>query len=176
MKQPKGKVPKKTKPIGGPFLAAAVFCDHVIQEADGPLSAIRIVDRINVAIPFDAPPDLPSDAKRIPVQTWTLLMFKSGAAGGKHVVSLVIHSPSGKKKESLKQEMTFGDEPTGGANMRIQLAMGIMEGGLFLIDVVLDGRVLTRMPLQVTLVRQPKPTESPEAATPKPAKSKRKGK
>ena len=165
---------KTVKSIGGPFLATAVFCDHVIQETDGPLSAIRIVDQINVAIPFDAPPDVPSEAKRIPVQTWTLLMFKTGGSPGTHVVSLIIHSPSGKRKESLKQELTFGDEPTGGANMRIQLAIGVMEGGLFLIDVVLDGKVLTRMPLQVTLVRQVKPTESPE--TTKPAKSKRKGK
>lgn len=174
MKRSMNKAPKKSKPIGGPFLAAAIFCENIMQEADGPLSAIRIVDKIDVAIPFDAPPDLPSEENRIQVQTSTLLMLKSGGSPGKHVVSLVIQSPSGKKKEGLKQELTFNEAPSGGANMRIQLAISIMEGGLFLVDVVLDGRVLTRMPLQITLIRQPKPAESHEAT--KPAKPRPKGK
>jgi hypothetical protein len=160
----------KLKPVGGPFLAAAIFCDSIVQGMDGALSAIRIVDKINVTIPAEAPPNVPSEEIRVPVTTWLLLMFKSGSAKGKHKVELVVHSPSGKKQDGLKQEVTLSPNPSGGANLRIQFAIGVKEGGLFMIDVVLDGEVVTRMPLLISLTRE-------EAKPPaeKPAKSKRKG-
>ena len=168
---------KKQKPIGGPFLASAVFCDFVMRGDDGTMSAIRIVDKINVMVPAEAPPDVPSEEKRIPVAIWTLLIFKTGSAKGKHVVSLVVQSPSGKRQDGPKHEVKMGPEPQGGANLRIHLGLAIKAGGLFVVDVLLDGKVVTRMPLLISVARE----ESPKAATPavlnekpsKPAKNKR---
>ena len=106
------------------------------------------------------------------MQTWVLLMFKSGSAKGKHEVALMIHSPAGKKTPSLKQEFVLSPNPSGGANVRVQFGMAVKEGGLFLVDVLLDGKVVTRMPLQVDITREVAATiTSPPA--PKTAKSKR---
>ena len=143
----------KRKPIGGPYLAAAVFCDNVVRGEDGAMSAIRIVDRLNVAVPADAPPDVPSESHRIAVTIWTLIMFKTGDGKGKHTVSLVVQSPSGKRTKGPKHELNFSAEPQGGANLRIQVGLGIKEGGLFFIDVFLDGKRATRMPLLISVTR-----------------------
>ena len=45
---------------------AAVFCESIMQDSDGMHSAIRIMDTIQMMIPPDAPPDVPSKEK--PVQ------------------------------------------------------------------------------------------------------------
>ena len=58
-----------------------------------------------ITIPAGAPENVPSESAKLPVTTWLLLMFKSGSAKGKRELTLVIHSPSGKKQESLKQEL-----------------------------------------------------------------------
>lgn len=162
------------KPIGGPFLSVAAFCDNVMQDTDGTMSAIRIIDKINVNIPAAAPITVPSESAKLPVAVWLLLMFKSGSAKGKHELSLNITSPSGKRGKALKQEVVMSPEPSGGVNVKIHFSLGIAKGGLFLVDVLMDGRVMTRMPLLVTVAREKEETAAPLAAL-KPAKPKRKG-
>ena len=144
----------KKKPIGGPFLAAAVFCDNILQGADGALSAIRIVDKVSVAVPPNAPANTPSESTKLQVAISTLLMFKSGSAKGEHEVHLAIHSPSGKRASALKHKLVFGDRPNGGANLKIQLSLAIAEGGLYMVDVLLDGKRVTRMPLDISVTRE----------------------
>ena len=56
----KSKTTKKK--AGGPYLAAAFFCESTIEDKkDGAISAIRIIDQMEVAIDPAAPPDFPSD-------------------------------------------------------------------------------------------------------------------
>ena len=40
----------------GPYLAAAVLCEKVLQEKDGVLSAIRLVDRFIITASGTQPP------------------------------------------------------------------------------------------------------------------------
>jgi len=160
----------KPKPVGGPFLAAAVFCDNILTGADGALSAIRIVDRIDATVPSDAPPNVPSDSKRLPVAIRALLMFKSGSATGEHDVHLAIHSPSGEKTPGPKTTLMFTDAPTGGANLKLHLGLAIYESGLYIVDILLDGKRITRMPLSISVSRGEAPQPKPAAR----AKPKRK--
>ena len=166
----------RSKKTGGPYLAAAIFCDNVLRGEDGAMSAIRIIDHLTVTIPADAPADVPSESKRVATAVWALVMFKSGGSPGRHEVSLVVQSPSGKRHNGPKHEMTFSPEPHGGANLRINLGLGIKEGGIFLIDVLLDGKRVTRMPLLITVTRDeaaPAPAIQQSATkTAKAAKSK----
>ncbi len=37
------------QPQGGPYLQAAFFCERLLEEADGVLSAIRIVDTVTIS-------------------------------------------------------------------------------------------------------------------------------
>ena len=159
----------KRKPVGGPFLAAAVFCDNILQGADGALSAIRIVDQVNAAISSNAPPDIPSESRKLPVAIWTLLMFKSGSAKGEHEIRLTVHSPSGKRTPGLKQKVVFSDGPSGGANLKLHLGLAIAECGQYIVDVLLDGKRITRMPLVISVTREGSspPKRAKKRATPK---------
>ena len=64
-----------------PFVQAAVICENVLQDKDGVISAIRIVDRFIVQTPPGAPPDA-----RGAIQFKVLLSLKSGAVKGKSKV------------------------------------------------------------------------------------------
>jgi hypothetical protein len=151
-------LPKKPRrKAGGPYLAAAIFCESVMEGADQALTAIRIVDQITLTIPKDAPPDIPSEQKRLPASICALVTFRRGDAKRKHVVRLVMNSPSGKRETVSDHRITLSDKAHGGANLRINMTFGISKGGLFWVDVILDGKLVTRMPLQITVVRSDMP-------------------
>jgi uncharacterized protein DUF6941 len=143
---------KKTKAAGGPYLAAAVFCDSVLKGDDGVMSAVRIVDRVTVTIPADSPPDVPSDEKMLLCNIQGLVSFKKGYAGIKHDLKLVMNSPSG-KTDIMQHRIEFIDVAHGGHNLRVNLQMAVSEGGLFWMDVYLDGKLMTRMPLLIAVKR-----------------------
>jgi hypothetical protein len=151
---------KRVKKKGGPYLAAAVFCDSVVEGADGAMSAIRIIDHVRLKIPANAPADVLSAKKPALVSLWLLLSFKTGFAKGKHEVRLVMHSPLGKRHVIKKDRVPFRKEPHGGINLKINLNVLIKNFGLFWIDVYLDGKLLTRMPLQISLERVEVPASS----------------
>jgi hypothetical protein len=154
---------QKAAKATGPYLASALFCDNVIQGADHSLSAIRIIDQITITLPADAPKDMPSEEKRLPVSVWALIVLKTGLAKKlNRKVRLVMHSPSGKSQTVGEHDVNLSSEPQGGANIRINVNIAIKEGGLFWLDVLLDDAVVTRMPLAISVQRQqPKQPTSP---------------
>lgn len=162
----RAKTPKPSKSIGGPFLASAVFCDSVVRGEDGAMTAVRMIDHITIAIPSDAPLDVPSEDKRILAQIDGLIGFKKGDSGARHQLKLVMNSPSGKSQVITEQVADFKDETHGGYNLRMKTSIAVSAGGLFWLDVYLDGNLVTRMPLLITIKR-----DDPEA---KPAKSRKK--
>ncbi|MBW1985718.1 MAG: hypothetical protein JRI50_00595 [Deltaproteobacteria bacterium] len=83
----------------GPFLAAAFFCDKVLEEKDGTLSAIHIVNRITHTI---SAPDAPETMPSIIINAFAVLSFKSGKARGKYTLKLLPTSPSGKKCQNSR--------------------------------------------------------------------------
>jgi hypothetical protein len=146
-KQPKEKV-------GGPYLAAAFFCETIIEDKqDGVLSAVRLVDQVVVALDPSAPPDFPSDAQRLPISARALLSFKTGDSPGIHQVRIDMKSPSGEMKSVFEQSLSFPSEPHGGANVPFNVVLLVKEGGLFWFHVFLDGEEVTRMPLKVAIQR-----------------------
>ena len=64
----------------GPHLAAALLCEKVLQEKDGVLSFIRVVDRFGVQEPQ------PGKAPE-PIQATLVVTFKAGDTFGKHHMS-----------------------------------------------------------------------------------------
>jgi hypothetical protein len=148
--------PTKNKGTDGPYLVAAVFCDSIVEGSDRALSVVRIVDRVTLTIPADAPADIPSEEKRLPVSLWALVMFKRGCAKRRHRVRLVMHSPSGKSGVILDKALVFSKEPNGGLNLRLHINFAAKECGQFCLDVLLDGKRFTRMPLAVSVERERK--------------------
>lgn len=148
------KTPKKTpKKVGGPFLAAAVFCDNVLEEkpADeskgGVVSAIRIFDTITATLPAVIPEGVTPG-----FQVKALITFRAGDATGKHRLTIIKNGPDGKQdRHPVEAEIDFKGTGHKGVNVTITLGLPARNPGLYWFDVVLDGKVVTRMPLMLVI-------------------------
>jgi hypothetical protein len=142
------KTPAKKK-LGGPYLAAAFFCDAVIEDKSDVLSAFRIIDTINLALP--ELPDFPTEKNRVPVHISGILSFKTGDSPGKHILRVVMTSPSGKKNPAFEREITLTEVEHGGANVVMRHTINIVKGGVFWFSVYLDDKLYTRIPLNIVI-------------------------
>jgi len=130
---------------GGPFLTAALFCERVLQEKDGVLSAIRIIDRLTHT---RTGPDAPDAMPAFQVQISILTAFKSGDVKGKQELIIKGTSPSGKALPVISVPLLFeGGER--GTNVNIGYAFQAEEEGLYWFDVTLNGTIYTRIPLRI---------------------------
>jgi hypothetical protein len=143
------KHPKKKIKTGGPYVATAVLCERVLHERDNTVSLIRIVDRLTVSASAEAPEEMP------PVHVNNLtafLSFKAGFARGKYQVTLRPVAPSGAVLPEVSMPAFFeGDER--GVQHQIALALQLHEEGLYWFEVLIEGAVLTRMPLRILYQR-----------------------
>ncbi|HJT33610.1 MAG TPA: hypothetical protein VJ783_16310, partial [Pirellulales bacterium] len=130
------KRPRRQRPKRGPYIAAAVFCESVIEGKDNCLTPVRIIDSITAAIDPSAPPDFPSKENRLSVGVWSVVILKSGDSPGEHSVRLVVESPSGTKKTGYEQVLTLSEPAHGGINLRIYQTIGVVDGGLFWVHVL----------------------------------------
>jgi hypothetical protein len=160
------KQKKPAKKIGGPFLAAAFFCEGISEDMDTALSVIRIVDTINLVISSQAPSDMPSKSNPVVLTPAILISFRSGDSPGKHKLTLVMQTPAGQRTEMFSQEVEFTKQPQGGTNLKTRTTMKVFGNGVYLIDVILDGKRYTRMPLNVSIQR----ADAVDSATPMPDK------
>ncbi len=135
----------------GPFINAAFFCERVIEDKEGVLSAIRIVDRVlNVATGLDTPAAMPP----MPVALTLLITLKSGAAKGRNDVRITVERPSGIRSDlaSALSVVLEGDDR--GANLVMNLGLTMTEEGLYWFDVFVDEVFATRVPLRILYQRQ----------------------
>ena len=148
---------KTAKPIGGPFIAAAVLCQGVSEESDGVFSVTRIVDEIRLALSPDAPEDYPSKDKPIEIPLWALVIIRKGDARvGKHKLRLVVEQPNGKVREAFKTDVEMPEYPNGTTTVRAKMLMKLHSSGVFWIDVILGRQRLTRMALNLKIDRPQK--------------------
>lgn len=132
---------------GGPFIQVAAFCERVLQEQDGVLSAIRIIDRIIQTVQA-AGTQAPDQMPQLKFDMFVVVCFKSGDFRGKKDVKIIPKSPSGQILQGFSAPMLFeGDER--GVNVVLRYSLDIKEEGLYWFDVELDGEVVTKMPLRV---------------------------
>jgi hypothetical protein len=129
----------------GPYVTAAFFCEKVLQDKDGSLSAIRIIDRLSYVLP---PEGIPQGVRPI-VQIFGLISLKSGSLKGTFTLRLNSELPSGKREENIITstiELKGGDH---GQNVILNILLGIQEEGLLWFDVVLEDQLLTKIPLMI---------------------------
>jgi hypothetical protein len=157
---------KKAKKVGGPFLAAAVFCEGIMEDASKKISAFGIMDGTEFWLAHDAPPGFPSKEEPITFIQNILTVFRTGDAPGKHKLRFVMEQPSGKRTELQNQEIELSAPPQGGCNVRTQAQIRFFTPGVYWIDVYLDEKRFTRMPLNIAIQRLPAPSPSqPTAAS-----------
>ena len=135
-----------------PYVAAAFFCERVIEGKDGVLSAIRIVDKIQVGLESDIP-SLKEQLKAVKpaAQITALISVKAGSLKGMFSLSIVGERPSGKraKLSTFQMELNGGDS---GQNFVANIMLSVEEEGLHWFDVLFEDRLLTKMPITLLLV------------------------
>ena len=128
----------------GPFLQAALICDRCLQEADGTISAIRIVDRLTRTV--GNPESDTFEQFQHPLAI--LISFRAGAARGRFKVGLRIEKPSGEQNQLADFPVHFESDDRG-ANLVINTIFEPDQEGLYWFDVLFQEKRVTRMPLRV---------------------------
>ena len=135
----------------GPYLAAALLCEKVLQEKDGVLSAIRIVDRIIQKTQGVGAPEL---MPAVTVDLKLLLIFKSGPGQGSRNVTVALAYPSGRLQPSASLPIYLeGGEGDRGANLIVEVKFQTQEEGLYWFDILLENELITRVPLRILYQR-----------------------
>jgi hypothetical protein len=142
-----------TNPNSGPFLDAAFICEQLLKEKDGAYSAIRMVNRIN----FHEQTFDPGTIVYIPL---SLIVTFKGDTTGTRQAFLYVTNPSG-KRELLggyvfphPLEFTGGD--TGPIMILRNLPITYEKDGTYWIDIFLERKRFSRIPLTVRTNQPPK--------------------
>ena len=137
----------------GPYLAAALICERVLQEQDGVVSAVRIIDRVA----FIAEPD---GTPIQPVQPIVfLIQLKSGSARGRYALTLRMEKPSGEEVPLIDGAPVFLEGEDRGVNVILNAGFEPDQEGLYWFDLLFEGERVTRIPLRA--IYQPLPRERP---------------
>jgi hypothetical protein len=134
----------------------ACVCENVLREEDGVISAIRIVDRFTVDAPSDLPP-----TTRAALDVRALVGVKSEGLSGTHHLKVVVIYPSGLRKELQEFPVELNpDKDYQGFNLTARLAVEVKEYGVYWLDVLWDGEMLTRIPFKVIRRERPVPEQA----------------
>jgi hypothetical protein len=137
---------QKKRQGGGPYLDAALICEDLVQEKDFVVSAIRLVNRITAHEPK------PEPGVFILLPLGLFIRFHSGDVTGERQLSLYWITPSRKriKLQGFPQPQTLAFEGGDTGVVRsFPLHLPYEADGTYWIDVVLDKKRYTRVPLTI---------------------------
>lgn len=135
-------------PPTGPYLQAALLCEKVLNERDGVLSFIRVVDRIMISA---VGPDVPAEMPPTAVNLTMVIVLKSGEARGSHPVRISFEAPSGQQFGDHQVPVLLEGDADRGHNMLINLAFQAEQQGVYWFNVYFGDNdvLLTRTPLRI---------------------------
>jgi len=137
----------------GPYLQAAFFCERLLEESDGVLSAIRIVDTITTQDDESTPHPVMR-----PVNLTLFIAFKAGQARGAYDLTVAMEGPTERSSthpaERHTQTILFDGADHGGATIIMPVALIADQEGVYWFSVFLDDLVVTRLPLRVVSARR----------------------
>jgi len=130
----------------GPYVVMALLCDRVLQESDGVISIVRVVDRIIL-------PQVDNSTRAMmpPLSVTVVLSLKPGNLTGHHQIKLVPPPSLGMKTTEIVAALDFPAEDVS-VNIFIPFALSPARvgEGLHWIDVFIDEILMTRLSLRVT--------------------------
>lgn len=134
---------------GGPHVQIAAICEKVLQEGDGILSLIRVVDRITITARGDGPDELPQGT----IDVTLVVSLKADDARGRYPLILRLQQPAGNFLPDRQVDVMFeGDER--GVNVISPVRFDAIEG-LHWFEVEMNGKQLSRIPLRIMYQRVP---------------------
>lgn len=141
-----------------PYLSAALICETALNEKSGVVSLIRLIDTMSMTI--HAQPRREDEQERVNAITLkfnVFLSFRGGPARGKREAVLEFYHPNGNQVlRGGPYPMVFTSDEQG-QNVNIELSVVLKDAGLYWFNVVMQDRVLSRMPLIVNISIQPQP-------------------
>jgi len=138
------------KPIlSGPYVKTALFCERVLDEKDGVLSLVRVVDQFTVSASGPAAPkQMPPISQRLQA----VIMLISGTAKGPEDVKLEVEKPNG-----MREEVWTGTAHMEGDHKSVNLVFNFQAAfeltGVYWFSVFVGEELLTRMPLEIRYTR-----------------------
>jgi hypothetical protein len=145
-----GKAKRRMKTrVGGPFLDSALICEQVMRERDDTYSAIRMVNRLTI---HEAAP-----ARGTVLATHLALFvgFKAGDFQGEQTLLVFIENPSGKRYQPYQPTtVTFLGGDTSAVAV-CQLLLRYDKDGTYWIEIVLDGKRFSRIPITIAFRERP---------------------
>lgn len=145
--------PNARRTVGGPYLAAAVFCQSVMEDKAGGFTPVRIIDGMNITVGDAAPPDMPSKDNALVVHLNGLIVLRSGDSPGKHFLNLAFENPNGDLETGEDKEVVLSSELNGGIHIPLQLGLTVTMSGVYWVHVKLDARLMTKMPIQINVAK-----------------------
>jgi hypothetical protein len=143
-KSKKNSKPTVTANRKQPRLCAALLCENVLQDKDGVLSLIRVIDTFNIN----------ATTKQLPPGFATFKLhvsFKADEAIGPRTLLVVGRSPD--RKEILRQEypiqFTSDADGANGAGIIADCQILIGVAGTYWFEVFLNSEFVTRIPLRI---------------------------
>src|SRR6202158_2516231 len=116
---------------GGPYLSAALLCEKALQETDGVISLVRIVDRWTVSGPTE-------EMLQTAIQATMVLMFKSGFHRGTGRLTITPITPRDVRLPAMDMPVHFEGDEDRGVNVVIPMAFTVQESGVYWFAVALD--------------------------------------
>jgi len=144
--------------VRGPYATAAVLCENVLDEKDGRVSCIRILDVIEINTTLLAEALRPGDPMfTLPtpsLQLTGLLILKSGDFVGKKLLRINVYKPSGDlmtpEGPTLDALPLLFEGGERGVQIILKFNIKAETEGLYLIEAVIDeGEAIARIPLRV---------------------------
>lgn len=133
----------------GPYVQVAAFCERVMEERDGVMSLIRLVDVITHT---EQGPEAPAEMPAFRYSLNLVVNLKSGTARGRHDVTITPEMPSGESLSTLSVSVQLSGEGRG-ANIVSPINLEYTMEGLYWFNIGFDGIRLTRIPLEVRYTR-----------------------
>lgn len=136
----------------GPHLTMAVLCRDVIEDKQGILSLIHIVNKVTATWHG---PDAPEKMPPIRVPLYFVMTLKTGAAEGRHKVVVDLLSPTGgltpiHENEALELRKGMG---SAGHNQVTRVSIAYGSEGIYWYRVFVDDVFVTQVPLEVEYLR-----------------------
>ncbi len=128
-----------------PWVQIAAFCQTAIQEVNGSLSLIRIVDRFAVA---GQTPEMPPTN----VQLTLVVILKSGFMRSRATITIRPNTPLGTSLPSVELPALFEGDDRGVAVV-MPMGMLVKDEGVYWFDVLVDNELFSRIPLRVMYQR-----------------------
>jgi hypothetical protein len=134
-----------------PHIAAALICEKVLQESDGVISAIRLVDTLYFGFVLAPGAVVPDPPPPIQVSFTALVIVKAGDALGSQKIRIAIVNPRGAPVGEPAVFEPYFEQPESGANFVVNVGLQTNELGRYWLEVYSgsDAKPLARTPFRI---------------------------